>query len=199
MLLALVAAVIAGIRMAGGEGRSEEDSGLTGRHDAAALPGKVPPSEGSHHSVSVRQMLYIAELVMVEGGKVVGLKDERALDRLMTGMGYRKERYRFEEQDGEVMAYAYDCELDETGSMVRARSRDANRLLVACGYQPESSNIVMLVVADRAAYDELLMQIHGLNYYKADDEAFHKEGSRFRIFPSELMGGHGFEVDICRE
>ncbi len=199
-LLALVAAVIAGIHMAGDDGKSERDSARAERRPAVgALPGKAPPSEGSHHCLSVRQMLYIAELVKVAGGKVAGLKDEHALDRLMADMGYRKERYDFEDQDGEVIAYAYDCELDETGSMVRARSMDANRVIVACGHQPESSNLVALVVAGRAAYEELLMQIYGMNYYKGDDEAFHKEGSRFRVFPSELIDGHGFGVDICRE
>ncbi|PTL34330.1 hypothetical protein C7120_07295 [Prevotella sp. oral taxon 376] len=197
---ALVAAVIAGIRMAGDAERSGISWPAERRPAADALPpGKVPLSEGSHHCLSVRQMLYVAELVKLEGGKVAGLKDERTLDRLMVGMGYRKERYDFEDQDGEVMAYAYDCELDQTGSMVRTRSTDANRVIVACGHQPESSNLVTLVVAGRAAYNELLMQIYDMNYYKGADGAFHKEGSRFRIFPSELVDGHGFEVDICRE
>ena len=199
LFLVLAVVLIACICYIMDAGKSQGAKSASDQLSATDSLVKMPPSEGSRHCLSVRQMLYIASLVKVEGGKVCGLKDERAINRLMSGMGYRKERYDFLDQDGAVTAYAYDCELDETGSMVRARSRYANRVLVACGYQPESSILVALVVADRTTYDELRMQIYAQNYYKGEDEAFHKEGSRFCIFPSELMDGNGFELDVRRE
>lgn len=163
------------------------------------IEGRMPASQGTHHCLSVEQMIYISQMVKVRNGRVRGVKSEEKLDGLMASLGYKKINYHFIDNDGDVLGYAYGCTLDETGSITDAKTKDANRVLVACDAQPEGSKLVSMTVLGRSAYDELLMQINGMNYYKADDAAFHKEGSQYKIFPAELLDNNGFEIDICRD
>jgi len=163
------------------------------------IEGRMPVSEGTHHCLSVQQMIYLAKMVKIRNGRVKGVKNEKKLDNLMVSLGYEKINYHFIDNDGDVLGYAYGCTLDETGSITGAKTKDANRVLVACDAQPDGSKLVTMTLLGRSAYNELLMEINGMNCYKTDDGAFHKDGSQYKIFPTELLDNNGFEIDICRD
>lgn len=161
--------------------------------------GAEPPGEGTYHCLSIRQLLYVAELVRVENGRITGLKSEKLIDRLMRQNKYTKAASRFSDRDGQHISYAYRCSIDSDGAMTDERNDEASMVTVYCGGQPQSAPFVSIIVKKREIYGQLLMQTYALNYYKVDGGAFHKEGSRYSIFPTKLLDDNGYEVDIYRD
>lgn len=197
LIVILILMLLMGVR--GYQKMKEERSHADSLAQDTLIEGRMPASEGTHHCLSVQQMIYIAKMVKFKNGRVTGVKSEQRLDAMMSALGYKKIYYHFIDNDGDVLGYAYDCTLDETGSIVGAKSKNANRVLVACDAQPIGSKLVTMTVLERSAYDELLMEINGMNLYKTDDGAFHKDGGQYKVFPTELLNNNGFEIDICQD
>lgn len=194
--MAAATAVIAGTCFLASKKRQAGKGATAIAVEETAADTKVPPREGSRGCLSIRQLLYLAEFVDVKGNAVVGLKSEKAVDKFMTSMYYEKAKARFKERDGLQTCYSHDCSLDEMGSMTAAKSDDASVVMISSGGQPGTSWVVSMTVKSRKAYDELLMQMYALNYYQTDEGSFHKDGGRFKIFPSQLLDDNGYEVDI---
>ena len=107
----------------------------------------VTQQECESHCISMARAMQLAQLVKVEDGCITGIGDSATVDSVMYRMGYAKSPHRYINLNGGVILYVYGCDVDEEGSMVNARSAQANVVRISSLGQPEGSTLVAVSVA----------------------------------------------------
>lgn len=149
--------------------------------------------ESENHCISMARAMQLAQMVKVENGCIAGIRDSACVDSVMYRMGYVKSQHNYINLNGGVILYMYGCDVDDEGSMVNAKSAQANVVRISSLGQPEGSTLVALSVASRRVYDGLLDELADLGFTGAEPEF--TDGT-FQVLADKFISGDGYIVQL---
>ena len=153
------------------------------------------PQERESRCISMARAMQLAQLVKVENGCIEGIRDSATVDSVMYRMGYIKSQHNYINLNGGVILYMYGCDVDDEGSMVNAKSAQANVVRISSLGQPEGSALVALSVASRRVYDGLLDELADLGFTGSEPEF--TDGT-FQVLADKFISGDGYIIQLFK-